>query len=88
MVNVVKPNRVFAIVVILVGAALYFFGVHIVVIAICIIAGMGLLFLPKKKRYAAQITVGGKVTDSLTSSDRAYVQIVVDAINAAIAQSR
>ena len=71
--------------VILAGPVLYFLSVPVIIVMVCILAGIGLLFYPKNKRYAAQITVSGKQTDGLTSSDRAYIQIVVDAINTAVA---
>lgn len=85
IVRVVKPSKVFPLAVILAGPVLYLLNIPIIIVIVCILAGIGLLFYPKKKRYTVQITVAGKQTGGLTSSDRAYIQIVVDAINTAIA---
>ncbi len=84
--NIIKPNKIFPVLVTVAGVALCFVDINILIAIAIIIAGAGLFLMPKKPRYAARIAFNGKEINGMTSSDKAYVQIVVDAINAAVAQ--
>ena len=85
-VNIIKPNKILSVLLTIAGIALCFVDINILIAIAIIIAGVGLFFVPKKPRYAARIVLNGKEVNGMTSADKAYVQIVVDAINAAVAQ--